>query len=105
MSQDICVLDYTLKVSVPQPQNTWHVPTTFDLVSLPKQQFSNKKNLMFKDKALIKSYFYQCVQGYTETSVSFAHVTDCYCSGKRNLNKFFLTTKLPFVQSHPILMG
>ena len=27
-------------------------------------------------------------------------VTDCYCSGERNLNKVFLATKILFVQNH-----
>ena len=38
-------------------------------------------------------------------NVWFVHATDCYYSGKINSNKFFLTTKFPFVQNHPMLMG
>ena len=87
VSQGVYVLDCTLKVSAPQPQNFWNVPTTFDLVF-----FSLNNDFQMK-------------KGYAETSVWFVHVTDCYCSGKKNLNKFFLTAKLPVVQSHPILMG
>ena len=63
------------------------------------------KNLMFKTKLCSKVIFSKCIQRYVETSAWFVDVTDCYCSGKKNLNKFFLTTKLPFVQSHSILMG
>ena len=107
MSQDVCVLDCTLKVSVPQLQNFWNVPTTFVLwpCFLPKQQFSNEKIWCLETKLWLKVIFFQCVQGYAEISVWFVHVTDCYCFGKRNLNKFFLTTKLPLVQSYPIFMG
>ena len=105
MSQDACVLDCSLKVSVPQLQNLWNVPTTFDLLFSPKQQFSNEKIWVLEKKLWLKVIFSQRVQGYAETSVWFVHVTDCYYSGKRYLNKFFLTTKFPFVQSRPILMG
>ena len=104
MSQDICVLDCPLKVSVPQSQNLWNVPTIFDLLFLPKQQFSNEKIWCLETKLWSKVIFSLHVKGYAETSARFVHVTDYY-SGKRNSNKFFLTTKFPFVQSHPILMG
>ena len=99
----VCVLDCTLKVSVPQPQNFWNSPQPWTLFFCLNDNFQ-MKNLIFRDKTLIKSCFFQRVQGYTETSAWFVHVTDCYCSGKKNSNKFFLTTKLPFVQSRPILM-
>ena len=62
-SHDVCVLDCSLKVSVLQPQNFWNILTTFDLLFLPKQQFSNEKNLMFKDKALFESYFFKMCPG------------------------------------------
>ena len=68
-------------------------PLTF---FLPKRQFSNKKIWCLETKLWSKVIFSQYTHGYAETSVSFVHVTDCYCSGKTNLNKFFLTTKLPF---------
>ena len=103
ISQDVCVLDCSLKVSVPQPHNLWNVPTTFDFLFLPKQQFSNGKIWCLETKLWSKVIFSQLVQGYAETSVWFAHVTDCYYSGKRNSNKFFRTTKFSFVQSSPIL--
>ena len=80
------------------PHNPW--PSL-----LPKQKFSNKKIWCLETKLWTKVTFSQRVQGYAETSVWFVHVTNCYCSGKKNLNKFFLTTKLPVVQSYPILMG
>ena len=108
MSQDACVLDCMLKFSVPQPQNFLNVPTTLalDLLFLPKQIFSNKKIWCLETKLWSKVTFSQCVQGYAEMSVWFVHVTNCYCSGKKNLNKFFLTaTKLPVVQSHPYWWG
>ena len=107
MSQDVCVLDCTLKVSVSQPQNFWNAPTTFDLVFFAylKRQFSNEKIWCLEIKLWSKVIFIQCVQEYAETSVWFVHVTDGYCSCMRNSNKFFLTPKLPFVQSRPILMG
>ena len=105
MSQDACVLDCTLKFSVPQPQDFLNVPTTLDLLFLPKQKFSNKTIWCLETTLWLKVTFSQRVQGYAKTSVWFVHVTNCYCSGKKNLNKFFLTTKLPVVQSHPILMG
>ena len=41
MLQDVCVLDCSLKVFVPQPQNLWNVPTTFDLLFLPKLDLNN----------------------------------------------------------------
>ena len=105
MSHDVCVLDWSLKVSVPQPPNFWNVPTSFDFLFSFKQQFSNEKIWCLETKLWSKVIFSQRVQGYTETSVWFVHVTDCYCSGRRNSNKIFLTTKFPFVQSRPILMG
>ena len=39
MSQD--VLDCSPKVSIPQPQNLWNVPTIFDLLFLPKLDLNN----------------------------------------------------------------
>ena len=71
MSQDVCVLDCSLKVSVPQPQNVW-------------------KKLMWK------LFFPNVSRDYAETSPWFVHVTYCYCSGKRNLNKFFSNYKTAF---------
>ena len=104
-TSQVCVLDCTLKISVPQRQNFWNVSTTSDLLFLTKQKFSNEKIWWLQTKLWSKVIFSQGVQGYAGTSVWFVYVTDCYCSGKRNWNKFFLTTKLPFVQSCPILMG
>ena len=97
LSQDVCVLYWSLKVSVPQPQIFWNVPTTtFDLLFSPKRQFSNEKIWCLETKLWLKVIFSQ----YAETSVWFLHVvTDCYYSGRRNSNKFFLTTNFPFVQS------
>ena len=95
----------SVKVSAPQSQNFWNVPTTFDLLFLSKQQFSNEKNWCLKTKLWLKVIFSKCVQEHAETSAWFVHVTDCYCSGKRNLNEFFPTTKLLFVQSHPMMDG
>ena len=43
MSQGVCVLDQSLKVSAPHSPNFPNVPTTLDLLFFPKQQFSNKK--------------------------------------------------------------
>ena len=105
MSQDVCGLEWLLKVSVPQPQNFLNVPTSFDLLFSLKRQFSNEKFQCLETKLWSKVVFSQRVQGYPETSVWFVHVTDCYRSGRRNSSKFFLTTKFPFVQSRPILMG
>ena len=100
------VLHCTLKLSISQPSNFWSIPTTFDVVFLPKRQFSNEIFWCLETKLWSKVIFCQCVHGYPETSVWFDHVTDCYCSGKRNSNKFFSNYKFAsFVQSHPILMG
>ena len=43
MLQGVCVLDWSLKVSAPHTPNFLNVPTTFNLLFLPKWQFSNKK--------------------------------------------------------------
>ena len=66
-AQDACVLDCTLNVSVPQSQNFLNVPTTFDLLFLPKQKFSNKKVWCLEIKLWLKVTFSQHVQGYAET--------------------------------------
>ena len=84
-SQDVCILDCTLKVSVSQPQNFRNVPTIFDLVFLPKQQFSIETFWCLETKLWSKVVFFQHIQGYAETSVWFDHVTGSYCSGKINL--------------------
>ena len=51
------------------------------------------------------------IEGLCSPTPEFLNVFDLsisqivsYCSGKRNLDKFFLTTKLPFVQSYPIIL-
>ena len=108
MSQDVCVLDCTLKVSVPQPQNFWNVPTTFDLVFCLNNTFQMKKIWCLETKLWLfdqKLFFPMCPGICRNICLICPCVTDCYCCGKRNSNKFFLTTKLPFVQSHPILIG
>ena len=84
--QDVCILYWSLKASAPRPWNFLNVPTTFDPF-LPKQQFSNRKYLMLWNKALIwlEVSFSQHIQRYSETSVWFVHVTNCYWFGGRNL--------------------
>ena len=79
--------------------------SNFDLLFLPKRQFWNENIWCLETKLWSKVIFSQWIQEYAEISVSFLHVTDCYCSGKRHSNKIFLTTKFPFVQTCPILMG
>ena len=56
---------------------------------------------MFWHEASIKSEYSsrKHVQGCAEISVWFVYVTDCYCSGEINLNKFFLAIKSLFVQN------
>ena len=44
MSQGVCDLDRSLKVSAPHPPNFLNFPTTFDILFLPKLQFSNETN-------------------------------------------------------------
>ena len=44
MSQGVCDLGRSLKVSAPQPTNFLNFSTTFDIPFLPKQQFSNETN-------------------------------------------------------------
>ena len=89
-----------------QPQNLWNTPTTFDLLFLPKQQFSNEKIWCLETKIWSKVIFSQHVQRYAETSVWFVHVTDCYYFGKRNSNKFFLTIyKISFCSKLPHIDG
>ena len=65
--------------------------------------FQMKKIWCLKKKLWSKVIFSKCVQR-ADTSAWFAHVTDCYSFGKRNLNKVFLTTKPPFGRSRPILV-
>ena len=105
MSQDVCVLDWSINFFVLQPQNFWNVSTTFDFFFPPKQQLLNEKTLCLETKLWSKVIFSQHVQGYAKTSVWFVNVAYCYCSDRRNWNKFFLTTEFPFVQSYHILMG
>ena len=70
-----------------------------------KKKFSNEKVWCLETKLWSKVILFQRVYGYAETPAWFAHVTDCYYFGKRNSNKFFLTTKFIFVQSHPYWWG
>ena len=44
--------------------------------------------------------FSQRVQAYAETSAWFVHVTDCYCSGKKN-SKVFSNYEIAFCSKSP----
>ena len=96
--QDVCILDCS---PTPKFMKCSHdlLPSFFAQMTIFKW-----KNLMFKETRLwSKVIFSQRVQGWDmHKHVWFVHITDCYYSGKRNSNKFFPTTKFPFVQSHPI---
>ena len=72
---------------------------TFDLVFCLNNNFQMKKIWWLETKLWSKVIFsYVSRDSYAETSVWFVHATDCYyCSGKRNSNKFFLSTKLPLL--------
>ena len=71
------------------PSNFLNLPMTFDLLYLPKRQFSDEIIWCSETKLWLKVNFSQHVQGYSETSVWFVHVTDIYCSGWReNWRKF-----------------
>ena len=80
-------------------------PKSLTFFFLPKRQFSNEKVWCLETKLWSKVILFQRVYGYAETSAWFAHVTDCYYFGQRNSNKFFLTTKFIFAQSHPYWWG
>ena len=91
MSQDVCVLDWSLKVSVPQPQNFLNVPTTFDLLFSPKQQLSYEKIWCL---ALIEIYFLPTCPGICRNMFDLCMwQIVSYCSGRRNSSKFFLIMK------------
>ena len=86
----VCVIDRPLKVSASHIPNFWNVPImTFNFLFLPKMQFSNERLWCFETKLRSKVIFFQQVQGCIETFVWSVRVTDCYCSGGRNSNKFF----------------
>ena len=102
MSQDFCVLDCSLKVSVPQLQNFLNVPTTFDFFCL-NNNFQMKKIWCLKTQLWSKVIFSKSTQGYAVTSAWFVHVTNFCSSGKRNLNKFFSNYKTAFCSKSPIL--
>ena len=81
-------------------------PHNFWPCFLLKRQLLNEKIWCLETKLWSKVIFSQRVQDMQKHLFDLStYVTDCHCSGEINLNKFFLTTKLPFVQSSPILMG
>ena len=65
---------YNESFCFPQPQNILNVPTTFDLVFLPKRQLWNEKNWCLETKLWSKVIFSQRVHLYEETSALFVHV-------------------------------
>ena len=76
-----------------------------DLLFLPKRHFSNEKIWCSETKLWSKVNFSQHVQGYSETTVPFVHLTDIYCFGRKNLREFevsssshkmFLCSKSPY---------
>ena len=69
ISQDVCVLDWSLKVSAPQTQQFWNVLTTFDLLFSPKWQFSNERIWCLETNFWLKAISSEHVQEYAETSV------------------------------------
>ena len=107
ISQDVHVLDSSLKISAPPPN-----PKIFEMSPQPltfffclNYNFQMKKFNVSRWRSFDWKLLSPSVSWDMQKPVWFVHVTDCYCSGRRNLNKFFLTTKFPFAQSHPILMG
>ena len=105
MPQGVCVLDCHWRFLFPSSKIYEMFPKSLTFFFLPKPQFSNEKVWCIKTKLWSKVILFQRVHGYAKTSVWFAHVTNCYYFGKRNSNKFFLTTKFIFVQSHPYWWG
>ena len=90
MLQVVCVLDRSLKVSAPHSRKFLNVPTTFELLFYcQNNNFQTKKTDVLRrsfDWKLISPNVFRDVQ----ITVRFVHhVSDCYCSGRRNLNKFF----------------
>ena len=108
MLQVICDLDQSLKVSALHPPNFLNVSTTFNFLFLPKQMFSMEKNWCPEMKLWLTVNFSQHVQGYSETSVWFVHVTYIYCSGGKNLRNFevsFSSHKISLCSKSPHFDG
>ena len=104
-SQDVCVSDCTLKVSVPSPTSKFlKCPHNLWPCFLPKRQFSNEKIWCLETKLWSNVIFSQRVQGYAETSAWFLHVTDCYCSDKKN-SKVFSNYEIAFCSKSPHIDG
>ena len=104
MLQGVFVL--VLFCSPNPPSNFLNIPTTFELLFLPQQQFSNEKFWCFETKLWSEVNFSQHVQGYAETPASFVHVTDCYCSGGKNLRYIsFSSQKLSSCSKSPHFDG
>ena len=87
MSQGVCDLDRSLKVSALNPQK-FLMSDDLQPSFLPKRQFPNEKIWWSETKLWLKVNFSQHVQGYSETSFWFVHATDIYCSVSKNLRKF-----------------
>ena len=110
MSQDVYVLDCSLNESFSSltpkfmkcSHNIW--PSFFAWTTIFKW-----KSLIFRDKALIKSYFLPKCPGICRNIclICACHrlLLFIFYSSERNSNKFLLTTRFPLVQSYPILMG
>ena len=86
-------------------------PLKFSKCSRDIQRFfclnDNFQTWSFETKLWLKVNFSLHVQGYSETSVWFVHVTDCYCSAGKNLRKFelsFSTHKISLCSKSPFLM-
>ena len=105
-----CFSYCSLKFSIPQPQNLWKCSHDLWPSFSYKQQFSNEKIWCLETKLSLKVIFSQRIQGPDiprdmQKHVWFVHVTDYYYSGKRNLNKFFLTTKFLLFKVTPYRWG
>ena len=100
MSQSVCVLDWLLKVSVPETQNFWNIPATFDLLFPPKRKFSNEKIWCLETRLWLKVIF-----SHPGICKNICLIFACHRLIPFWQEKFkyvFLTTKFPFVQSRPV---
>ena len=91
MLQVVCVLDLSLKVSAPHSRNLLNVALmTFDLLyCCLNNNFQTKKI-----DVLRRSFGWKLISPNVFRDVQIIvwfvhHVTDCYCSDRRNFSKFF----------------
>ena len=94
MSWDVCFRLLTESFCSPTPKFLkcpYNLSLTFFFCL--KTKFQMKKIDVY-DK-VIKSYFFQMCPGICRNIclICPCHVTDCYCTGNRNLNKFFQTSQ------------